>query len=100
MGIPTYNYKLSVCVHAPGFERTSIDFVHSVHVCHGSRFDMSQQENAGVIDEINDGFIPFVCASPRVQALCMLTHWQGLLAHLRGTEPPVMSLVTPVLFLL
>ncbi len=69
------------------------------HFFQGRQFDMSQ-EATGVKYKMNDGWIPFSCFSFDALALCMLAHCHGLLGHLNRTEPLLIFLVTPVLFLL
>ncbi len=61
---------------------------------HSEHFDRS---NTGVTNIINNGWIPFRCSNARAPVLSMLTHW---LRCLNGTEPFLMLLVIPVLFLL
>ena len=55
--------------------------------------------NTAVINDTNEGSVPFRSNRVRVLALFVLAHWKGS-AVLNGTEPSVVSLVTTVLILL
>ncbi len=66
----------------------------NILICH------SRESSQSVIFNTNNNCIPFRYASSRVLALCMLIHCHGLLSHFSGTEPLLMLLVPPVLFLL
>lgn len=58
------------------------------------------RRSTGVNNQINSGWILFSCFSLRVLVSVMLAHSHGLLGHLNRAEPPLMSSIVPLLFLL
>lgn len=58
------------------------------------------RKSKGVNNKTNDGWITFICIDFRVLVFCFLAHCHSLLGHLNRTEPSLMLLSTPMLFLL
>lgn len=54
----------------------------------------TEEEHTGVSNEINDGWLPFICFG----VLCTLARCHTLMAYFNRTEPSLMLLVTLVLF--
>ncbi len=62
-----------------------------------------RRKNTGVNNKINDGWIPFSCSSFQGHGVVhagSLSHCNGLFEHWNRTNPSLMLLVTPELFLL
>lgn len=68
-------------------------FLKKFFMCPGMR-------STGLINKVNNNFVPFRSANSRTVLLRMLAPWLHLLWHLSGTEPSLMWWVTPVPFLL
>lgn len=68
-------------------------FAPAADLSHSPSFDSS---NTGGFNTINNGCIPFMCASFRALVLCMLAPWQVSLKHLMLLVPPVLYLLSQV----